>query len=239
MDIASELNHHIPFNNAWATARDRYIEDLTEEEQQAFDKATLESIYYDASAAEKTHRASGTSRVFFEAKIRPLVAAIEQYGTALDVYSNSYSLVLCPLWGSVRVVLQLAREFGKYYDKLVDMFNCIGDILPRFQSYEKLFPSHVRLVEALSVIYVDILRFCHDAKLVFRRAKDSSVSIRNAIKLAWKPFDQQFGHMIHDLKCHRKNVEKEAELAHMLESANAREVELAHKLELEREKKGQ
>lgn len=235
----SELNNPIPFKNAWATARDRYIEDLTEEEQQSFNKATLESIYCDALAAEEIHRASSTSRAFFEDKIRPLVAAIEQYGNALDIYSNSYSLVLCPLWGSVRVVLQLAREFGKYYDKLVDMFNCIGDMLPRFQTYEKLFPSHARLVEALSVIYVDILKFCRGAKAVFRRAKHSSVNIGNAIKLAWKPFDQQFGQMINDLKRHRENVEKEAGLAHMLEAANAREVELAHILELEREKKGQ
>jgi hypothetical protein len=51
------------------------------------------------------------------------------------------------------------------------MFTRIGDVLPRFQLYEALFPSHERLVQALSVVYLDILIFCIDAKAVFRKAK--------------------------------------------------------------------
>jgi hypothetical protein len=54
------------------------------------------------------------------------------------------------------------------------MFVRIGDVLPRFRVYEKLFPSHERLVQALSVVYVDILRFCTDAKAIFRKAKRPS-----------------------------------------------------------------
>jgi len=51
------------------------------------------------------------------------------------------------------------------------MFTRIGDVLPRFRLYERLFPSHERLVQALSVVYLDILTFCNDAKTVFRKAK--------------------------------------------------------------------
>ena len=32
-------------------------------------------------------------------KIQPLVAAIDQYGKALDVFANAYPLVMSPLWG--------------------------------------------------------------------------------------------------------------------------------------------
>ena len=97
---------HLPSQDAWSRARNRYIEDLTHEEKQLYMKATPETIFYDASAAEKSHEVSSTSRGLMS-KLQPFVAAIEQYGQALDVYSNAYSLALSPLWGSIRVLLMV------------------------------------------------------------------------------------------------------------------------------------
>ena len=98
---------HLPSQDAWSRARNRYIEDLTPEEKQLYMKATPETIFYDASAAEKSHEASSTSRGLMH-KLQPFVATIEQYGQALDVYSNAYSLALSPLWGSIRVLLKVS-----------------------------------------------------------------------------------------------------------------------------------
>ena len=82
------------------------MEDLTQEEKQSYLQATPEKIFYDASAAEKRHEASSTSRRSMH-KLQPFIAAIEQYGQAIDVYSNAYPLVLSPLWGSIRVLLMV------------------------------------------------------------------------------------------------------------------------------------
>ena len=54
------------------------------------------------------------------------------------------------------------------------MLERIGDILPRFRAYERLFPNNERLVQSLSMVYVDILGFCSDIKAVFRRGKRSA-----------------------------------------------------------------
>ena len=126
-------------------------------------------------------------------KLQPFVAAIQQYGEAIDLYSSTYSLALGPIWGSIRVLLhvssskapkslydaniiirQIAHEFGKYFDKLVEMFVRIGDVLPRFRTYERLFSNHERLINALSIAYLDIITFCTSAKAVFRRGQCSS-----------------------------------------------------------------
>ena len=80
------------------------MEDLTHEEQQLYLQASPEIIFYDASAAEKSHDASSTSRGLMN-KLQPFISAIEQYSQALDVYSNAYPLALSPLWGSIRVLL--------------------------------------------------------------------------------------------------------------------------------------
>ena len=95
----------LPFpDDAWMRARNRYTEDLTDQEKRLYLQASPELIFYDASAAEKRHGATSTSRGLMK-KLQPFVAAIEQYGQALDVYSNAYPLALSPLWGSIRVLL--------------------------------------------------------------------------------------------------------------------------------------
>lgn len=232
------MDSTIPSMDAWTRARDRYLEDLTVNEKDIYWTATLENLYYDASAAEKTHRATSNSRAFMS-KLQPFCAAIEQYGEAIDVYANASALILCPLWGSVRVVLHLAREFGKYFEKLVEMFARIGDVLPRFRVYEKLFPGHEQLVQSLSIVYVDIIKFCTDAKAVFRQGRRPFLTnFRAGFKLLWKPFDRQFGQHMEEFRIHRKNVDKEAGLSHMVEAADARAVDIINRLQVNKERQG-
>ena len=188
------MTTHIETSDAWIRAQDRYIEDLNEEEQRMFFRASPESLLDDAMTAEKSHGTDSTTRTVME-KLQPLVAAIVQYGDAVDVYSSTYPLALGPIWGSIKVLLhvcnpeslvcfviygtelnpeQIAREFGKYFDKLVEMFARIGDVLPRFRRYERLFSNHDSLIQALSMAYLDIITFCVNAKAVFRRGQRSS-----------------------------------------------------------------
>ena len=188
------MTTHVEPSDAWIRAQDRYIQDLNEEEQRMFFRASSESRLDDVISAEKSHGMKSTTRNVME-KLQPFVAAIVQYGDALDVYSSTYSLALAPIWGSIKVLLhvctpglslyfvlydidpysrQIAHEFGKYFDKLVEMFARIGDVLPRFRTYERLFSNHESLIQALSMAYLDIITFCTNAKAVFRRGQRSS-----------------------------------------------------------------
>ena len=56
---------------------------------------------------------------------------------------------------------------------MVDMFEQIGDVIPRFQLYERLFASNSRLLQSLSNAYLDIIKFCTSAKNAFQRARKS------------------------------------------------------------------
>jgi hypothetical protein len=66
----------------------------------------------------------------------------------------------------------------------VDMLAQIGDILPRFRVYERLFKNHERLLVALSAIYLDVLRFCVASKDLFVKARRSR-SKQLTGKIAW------------------------------------------------------
>ena len=98
------MSQRVPLQDSWTRAKNRYVEDLTEEEKHLYYRATPETLFYDASAAQKLHQDQSTLRSVSD-NIQPFVSAIEQYGQALDVYSNAYPLILSPIWGSVRVLL--------------------------------------------------------------------------------------------------------------------------------------
>ena len=96
------------------------------------------------------------------------------------------------------------------------MFNHISNLLPRLRVYEELFPGHENLVHSISMIYFDVLKFCSDAKDVFRRAKHS------ILKLVWKPFERQFGSHLDAFRRHQEEMNKDISLSHMIEAADSR-----------------
>ena len=99
-----------PFSqDAWTRARDRFVEDLSEKKKTVYYQSSLEMIFYDASAAQKSHSAASQS-LRVANRLKPLTSAIQQYGSALDVYANAYPLALSPLWGSLRIILHVSME---------------------------------------------------------------------------------------------------------------------------------
>jgi hypothetical protein len=93
----------------WSLACNRYMQDLNEEEKKLFANASLENVFCDANAAQKDHEATSKSRSIVR-KLGPFISAIDQYGAALDIYSNSYPLAMSPLWGSIRVLLHVKSK---------------------------------------------------------------------------------------------------------------------------------
>ena len=156
----------------WARAKERFVAGLSEDERTLFEQVSTENIYYSASNAQKKHRESSKLRKI-SAQLRPLTKALEDYGQALDVLSNSFSLYICPVWGGVRVILSIVQNFEKYCDKIVDILVRIGDILPRLREYQALFADDHGLFETLTNTYLVVLHFCCDVKSLFLESSRS------------------------------------------------------------------
>jgi hypothetical protein len=82
------------------------MEDLNEEEKKTFATASLENLFYSASAEHKDYEEKSISRAISR-RLKPFVSAVDQYGAALDVYTNTCPLAMAPLWGSIRVILHV------------------------------------------------------------------------------------------------------------------------------------
>ena len=112
------------------------------------------------------------------------------------------------------------------------MFNRISDLLPRLRIYEKLFSAHESLVQALSVVYLDVLTFCSDAKAMFRRSKHT------LLKSVWKPFERQFESRMESFRRHQKEMEEAVLLSHMIEAKDSRELARLNQAQLAKERRG-
>jgi hypothetical protein len=109
-----------PFETeAWERAKNLYLDDLNSDERKLFDGATPENLFYSASATQIQHQSSSRSRAAMQ-KLKPVVECLQNYGKAIDVFSNIEPLILCPIWGSIRVLLHvrypqtLLRSLGKH-----------------------------------------------------------------------------------------------------------------------------
>jgi hypothetical protein len=102
----------------WEAAKSRFLQGLSSQETNLFNDATLENLFYDASAAQKKHAHDSRSWIR-QQRLSSLVDAINEYGQAMDVYVNTYGLILSPIWGSVRVVLHVSLWVAKYLPYLL------------------------------------------------------------------------------------------------------------------------
>ncbi|CZR67167.1 uncharacterized protein PAC_17066 [Phialocephala subalpina] len=210
-------------DNPWALAKARFLEDLEPAERLLYDNATLENIYYTTSHANRNDAENSRTRAIVQ-KLGPLISAIESYGKAVDTFAQIAPLYQAPIWGFIRVLLVAAEAHSKFYDKIVDILARIGDILPRFRDYERIYnpQKHKRLVQALSNAYLDIIVICTQFRQSIRTHQASKV------RRIFKPLsmNHQFDDAIEKFRQHKQNVEEEAKLCHMLEAAEEREARL-------------
>ena len=114
------------------------------------------------------------------------------------------------------------------------MLERIGDVLPKCQVFQNLFPTNKKLLQVISIAYVDIIHFCWTAKKTFRKMKKSTTSssrtflvnfplmltllVHLTFKLLWKDLNKEFEERMVVFRTHVKMVEKEAGLSSMIEA---------------------
>lgn len=215
-------------NQKLKSIQEAFVKDLIPEEMLLLGAPDLaDAILQDAVELDKRHKSRSSGRKVAK-KLKPLVDGINQYGTALDVLSNASSVFVCPIWGSMRVILHLANEFGEYFDKLTSMLERIGRDLSSLRRYPKLYPDNERLKHEMVQIYQIIFDFCSKARNVFLKggeghkkylANFTPVGLRTLSKLLWKPFKRQFGDLQDRLSDAIDIIKQEVALAENEESS--------------------
>ncbi|KAI1330306.1 WD40 repeat-like protein [Xylariaceae sp. FL0255] len=152
------------------------------------------------------------------------VEAMEQFSKVIEVFVNVNDFI-CFIWGPVKFLLGIARTYLDSYDKLLGVYEQVGNAIPGLQQYRSSFEKYPPLAQVLEDYYSDILNFHQAAVSVFKRPRWKTV-----FHSAWKTFDTKFRPILQSLASRRKLLESEKGSATLYEIQTLRQ-ELSKKLE--------
>ncbi|KAF7944130.1 hypothetical protein EAE96_010534 [Botrytis aclada] len=148
----------------------------------------------------------------------------------MDTVTNIAPLYLAPIWGSICVILVLASSHGKFYDRIIDTFARVGDIIPRLRDYQAIFDQekHPKFTQALSAAYLDIIVLCSDFKDILTGQKSSFFKrLRSPLSTS---LGAQLDNAVQKFEGHRKTVESEAKMCHYIEAKESKELEVRERM---------
>ncbi|KAL3293731.1 Zinc finger protein [Colletotrichum asianum] len=134
----------------------------------------LASLRDEIKAIQDDHGKKGSLRNL--PRLQKFVEAMNQLGQVIEVFVNANDLV-CFIW--------IAKAHLDNFDKLLDVYSQIGDVIPGLLFYKDMFTQHEPLRDVLQDYYSDILKFHEAAIKVFAQWKD-------IFHATWKTFNTQF-----------------------------------------------
>ena len=79
------------------------------------------------------------------------------------------------IWSYNHILVQIASQYTSIFDQILDAYAKIGEALPRFDRYQKVF-QQPDFKHVLALIYADILEFHRRAyKILTRRGASRRV----------------------------------------------------------------
>jgi hypothetical protein len=147
---------------------------------------------------------SSCSRSKGKGKLQSLVEILDHYSPILDVLSQSHSDYTALLWGTMRWLLQVTMNYFKLLRRLSVMLEEIGDNLPRFMLYERIFSTD-HMSRIISKLYAAIIQFLYEAVAFWKRHQ-----VRKFFVAFWTPFEVKFSDTVDKIHRLQECVEKDA-----------------------------
>ncbi|CEI41676.1 unnamed protein product [Fusarium venenatum] len=149
----------------WLEAQVLQRQHLTVEEQETVEKVdSYEHLCEKLGKIQAQYKLERWVRLL--ARMDPFVSRLRSFATVLSVFAQAKPEVLSFVWGSVALVLELAAGHSAVLESIVDTFEQMERVLPRFQCYVKEYVSpsstitHLR--DAIRRYYQELIDQCQD-----------------------------------------------------------------------------
>jgi hypothetical protein len=216
-------------NPAFLAAIQKHIDKLSEAEKQAFRQANAiispDSLLERIRTLDTQHASMSSFRPHAE-KIAKFLSLLDRLLGGISIAIQANPDISSIAVGGVKLIVDIAMGFTKFFGKLVDMFDRISDIIATLERYaERCELSIVR--DALTNVYGDVLDFYKASTALYLdrggRSK-SHATFDMFLRSQWKPFEVEFGEIDSRMDHHRR-ILMEAAQAEIL-SAEARKYPL-------------
>ncbi|KAI8951873.1 WD40 repeat-like protein [Xylaria longipes] len=204
-----------PTLDSFQRALKRFQKALPPDLADEFSVCTLDDVRGICRNIQDAHGREGKLRHM--RRLAPFIEAMEQFGKVIEVFTNVNDVV-CFIWGPIKFLLCIARTHIDSFDKLLDMYDKIGNAIPGLQRYQAAFEKHPPLATVLEDYYSDILEFHQAALSVFRRPR-----WKELFHSTWKTFDSKFGPILQSMEKRRELLESEKGSATLYEIQQLRQ----------------
>ncbi|KAI9658885.1 MAG: hypothetical protein M1821_001845, partial [Bathelium mastoideum] len=198
------------FRSDVAKALDDFHSSLSADQAAQLDKSsrnvpTADDVVHFTDQIVKA--SAGKKHGVLASRIQDFLSSIQQYSSIIDTCAGP-NQIAAALWGSIKFVLLVTSNVTEYFEKLSRRVAQLSIYCPRLLEYEKLFPTSIRVQEALSDFYAIVVVFCSKALKVVQNK-----GIRKFTKAAWKSFKLEFGEIEECLSAAKDEIKEELQLA--------------------------
>ncbi|KAG9558105.1 hypothetical protein KCU71_g10405, partial [Aureobasidium melanogenum] len=188
-------------NPAFSVAIQNHLDKLPETERKVLAQANS-TITPDGLVAKiklmDTEHASKSSFRPHATTVAKLLSLLDRLlgGTAIAIQANPDISSIAV--GGVKLVVDTAMQFAKFFDKLTDMLDRLSEVIAPLERYSQRFEL-LNVGNALVDVYGDILDFCRASSALFLD-KDGRSKIHTTFEIflhsQWEPFETEFGEIV-------------------------------------------
>jgi hypothetical protein len=220
-------------NIAFLAAIQKHIDRLPEVERQVFRQAhatiSPDGLLERIRTLDTQHASTSAFRPHAE-KIARFLSLLDRLLRGISIAVQANPDISSIAVGGVKLIVDIAMGFTKFFGKLVDMFDRISDVIAPLERYAQRWELLI-VRDALTNVYGDVLDFYKASTALFQdkggRSK-SHATFDMFLHSQWKPFETEFGE-IDSRMDHHRHVLMEAAQAEIL-SAEARKYPLVKRL---------
>lgn len=150
-------------------ALDAFIRTLSPSEKEDFKFTTVADVHYEIGRIQKEQEQKRLLRGL--RRIEPFVDGLVRYSGVIEQLVTINPGILAPIWGPLKLILQVTKNAKKPFDTVLTAFTRIGHSLPRFEMFADIFKHSPRISNVLLWLYNDILEFYSEVLKFFRKKR--------------------------------------------------------------------
>jgi len=198
-----------PTNLAFLAALQKHIDKLPEAERQAFRRANVtispDGLLERIRSLNTQHASKSSFRPHAE-KVAKFLGLLDRLlgGIAIAIQANPDISSIAV--GGVKLIVDIAMGFTKFFGKLVDMFDRLSDIMAPLERYAERLELPI-VKDALVNVYGDVLDFYRASTALFLDPNGHSkahATFDMFLHSQWEPFETEFGEIDNRMDHHRR-----------------------------------
>ncbi|OAL52436.1 hypothetical protein IQ07DRAFT_598053 [Pyrenochaeta sp. DS3sAY3a] len=204
------------------SAHAEFLDELAHEEKKQFTKIdTYESFLTELQKFQQFPKKHKKWTGLCNA-VQKCSEQLQPYFEVVGIAVQSHPEWAALAWGSLRLVLLLASNYGMFFDKLGGLFDELSKRIPAYNELSQILhnaqaePSlSQRFRDSLRKFYLDLFELFKAVARVFTKKDTGRLKKTRAVvaNVLWKPFDVRFANVLQRLDKHRDMLELEIEIA--------------------------